>query len=80
MGPWNGPGDFPKCTFTEGGNRVCHFNTSPIPGRTNVNPTYAAICKKIDNSGTLKKKVFGCQLIIFRNNILYHDVFKDHLF
>ena len=46
LGSWNGPGDFPKCTFTEGGNRVCHFNTSPVPGRTNVNSEYAAICKK----------------------------------
>ena len=45
LGSWNGPGDFPKCTFTEGGNRVCHFNTSPAPGRTNVNSQYAAICK-----------------------------------
>jgi len=46
LGSWNGPGDFPKCTFTEGLNRVCHFNTSPSPGRTNVNSQYAAICKK----------------------------------
>ena len=46
LGSWNGPGDFPKCTFTEGLNRVCHFNTSPIPGRANVNSEYAAICKK----------------------------------
>ena len=45
LGSWNGPGDFPKCTFTEGLNRVCHFNTSPVPGRTNVNSQYAAICK-----------------------------------
>ena len=69
LGPWNGPGDFPKCTFTEGLNRVCHFNTSPIPGRTNVNPKYAAICKNIDNSGTLKKKVFGCQLIVLLSDV-----------
>ena len=46
LGSWNGPGDFPKCTFTEGLNRVCHFNTSPIPGRTNVNSKYSAICRK----------------------------------
>ena len=45
LGSWNGPGDFPKCTFTEGLNKVCHFNTSPNPGRFNVNPKYAAICK-----------------------------------
>merc|ERR1712223_768602 len=44
LGSWNGPGDFPKCTFTEGGNRVCHFNTSPSPGRTNPNSQYSAIC------------------------------------
>ena len=46
LGSWNDPGDFPQCTFTEGLNRVCHFNTSPTPGRTNVNSQYAAICKK----------------------------------
>ena len=60
LGPWNGPGEFPKCQFTEGLNRVCHFNTSPIPGRTNVNPKFAAICKKIDYSGTLKKRLRRC--------------------
>jgi len=42
---WNGPGDFPACLYTEGLNKVCHFNTSPNPGRTNVNAQYAAICK-----------------------------------
>ena len=67
LGQWNGPGDFPNCTFTEGlkvvcrvRHRVCPFNTSPIPGRTNVNPTYATICKKIDYSGTLKKRLIRC--------------------
>ena len=44
-GSWNGPGDFPKCVFTERVNRVCHFNTSSQPGRTNVNGKYAAICR-----------------------------------
>ena len=46
LGSWNGPGDFPKCLYTEGFNKVCHFNTSPSPGRTKPNPQYAAICKK----------------------------------
>jgi len=44
LGSWNGPGDFPKCTYTEGLNRVCHFNTSPSPGRSSVNSQYSAIC------------------------------------
>ena len=45
LGSWNGPGDFPKCVFTERLNRVCHFNTSFQPNRFNVNQNYAAICK-----------------------------------
>ena len=45
-GIWNGPGDFPNCVFTEGLDRVCHFNTSPKPGRTSVNSKYSAICKR----------------------------------
>ena len=44
-GSWNGPGDFPKCVFTERMSRVCHFNTSWNPSRTNINQGYAAICK-----------------------------------
>ena len=55
LGPWNGPDDFPKCTFTEGLDRACYFNTSPTPGRTNVNPKYAAICKNNHYSGTVNK-------------------------
>ena len=50
LSPWNGPGDFPKCVFTEKLNRVCHFNTSPFPGRSNVNQNYSAICKCIGSS------------------------------
>ena len=50
LSPWNGPGDFPKCVFTDKSNRVCHFNTSPFPGRSDVNPNYAAICKCIGSS------------------------------
>merc|ERR1712212_650757 len=34
LGSWDGPGEIPKCTYTEGLNRVCHFNTSPNPSRT----------------------------------------------
>ena len=45
-GSWDGPNDFPKCVYTEGLNKVCHFNTSPNPGRTDINPKYTAICKK----------------------------------
>merc|ERR1712126_721131 len=44
LGSWNGPGEMPKCTYTEGLNRVCHFNTSPSPSRTNVRKEYSAIC------------------------------------
>lgn len=49
LGSWDGPGDFPKCTYTEGKNRVCHFNTSPNPSRAKVfrkEPAkdYSAIC------------------------------------
>ena len=47
LGSWNGPGDFPKCVYTEGLNKVCHFNTSPSPGRVNVNSKYSAICTKV---------------------------------
>ena len=66
LGPFNRPGDFPKCVFTEGLNPICHFNTSPIPGRTNVNPKHAAICKKNDYQGTLKKRLRRC------NNDFYY--------
>jgi len=47
-GSWDGEGDFPKCQFTEGLNRVCHFNTNPNPDRTKEYPLYAAICKNSD--------------------------------
>merc|ERR1712136_654572 len=46
LGSWNGPNDFPKCTVVLGGNKACHFNTSPVPDRVNPNKDYAAVCKK----------------------------------
>jgi len=45
LGSWNGPNDFPKCTVVLGGNKACHFNTSPVPDRVNPNKNYAAVCK-----------------------------------
>ena len=48
-GSWDEEGGFPKCQFTEGVNRVCHFNTNPNPDRTREYPKYAAICKKSDD-------------------------------
>ena len=56
LGSWNDPGDFPKCTFTEGLNKVCHFNESPSPERIKVNPKYAAICKQINLADSSGKK------------------------
>merc|ERR1719370_707164 len=44
LGSWDGPGEIPKCTYTEGLNRVCHFNTSPNPTRTAIRKEYSAIC------------------------------------
>merc|ERR1712212_274006 len=57
LGPWDGRDDFPACTFTEGLNKVCHFNTNKNPGRTNVNPKYSAICKECKD----KKPEKTCQ-------------------
>ena len=59
LGSWNGPGDFPKCTYTEGGNRVCHFNTSPSPGRSNPNSQYSAIC--LECADTHRKGAATCE-------------------
>ena len=42
---WNGPNDFPGCLFAQDGRNKVYFNTSPRPGRTNLNPRYSAICK-----------------------------------
>ena len=42
---YNGPNDFPKCFYTDDGRNHVIFNTSPKPGRTNLHPKYAAICK-----------------------------------
>ena len=55
LGSWNGPNDFPGCTFTEGFNRVCHFNTNSNPDRKLNCPNcakYAAICKKCEDTAT----------------------------
>ena len=42
---WGGGGDFPACIYADDGRKTVYFNTSPSPGRTNVNPRYSAICK-----------------------------------
>ena len=42
---WDGPNDFPGCLHAEDGRNKVYFNNSPIPGRTNLKATYAAICK-----------------------------------
>jgi len=55
LSSWDGPGDFPRCTFTEGYNQVCHFNTNANPGRTNVNSRYAAICKECVDTQTAQR-------------------------
>merc|ERR1712126_661132 len=57
LGSWDEAGDFPACTFTEGLNKVCHFNTNKNPGRTDVNPKYSAICKECKD----KKPEKTCQ-------------------
>ena len=47
---WNGPGDFPACLYAkehtnaDKRNKV-FYNSSPNPGRTNLNSNYAAICR-----------------------------------
>ena len=55
LSPWDGPGDFPGCTYTEGLNKVCHFNTNKNPGRSNLNPNYSAICKDCEDVKSAKQ-------------------------
>ena len=61
-GSFNGPGDFPKCQYTEGGNRGCYFNTSPSPGRSDVNSKYSAICAK-----SLGKRYITTYIFLFKS-------------
>ena len=42
---WNGPNDFPSCLYAQDSRNRVYFNLSQIPGRTNVNSEYSAICK-----------------------------------
>lgn len=42
---FNGLHDFPGCFHTEDDRNKVYYNLSPNPGRTNLNPNYAAICK-----------------------------------
>ena len=42
---WNGPNNFPGCLLAKDGRNKVYFNLSPNPGRTRLNPKYAAICK-----------------------------------
>ena len=60
---WDGPGDFPACLYVEDGNKNVHFNLSPKPARTNVNPKYAAICTERGKSPNFVKVAIGnlCQ-------------------
>ena len=46
---WNGTNDFPKCLHAEDDRKKVYFNTSPKPARSDLNSTYAAICKGIYN-------------------------------
>ena len=42
---FNGSNDFPGCFNAEDGRNKVYYNLSPIPGRTDLNHRYAAICK-----------------------------------
>ena len=42
---FNGPNDFPGCFYAEDGRNKVYYNLSPNPGRANLSPKYAAICK-----------------------------------
>ena len=42
---WDGTNDFPACLYAHDGRNSAYFNKSPNPNRTNLDPSYAAICK-----------------------------------
>ena len=61
---WNGPNDFPACLYAQDGRNLVYFNSSPNPGRENVNSTYAAICKSNKGIQLNLTVLFSVQQII----------------